>query len=40
MTTSITLGMLMVYIAIMMGIGLYTSRKPNPSAILYLAAVM
>ena len=27
MTTSITLGMLMVYIAIMMGIGLYTSRK-------------
>lgn len=27
MTTSITLGMLMVYIAVMMGIGLYTSRK-------------
>ena len=27
MTTAVTLGMIMVYIAIMMGIGVYTSRK-------------
>ena len=40
MTTSITLGMLMVYIAIMMGIVFTHRAKPSPSAILYLAAVM
>ena len=30
MTTALTISMLVIYIAVMMGIGLYTTKKQNP----------